>query len=125
VVHDMLPLALRGVEHNCDVEELPRGPGLATSELVDEGVQVVPFWNVEMALLSVASGISVQRLEKHRMYSCRLSPSRCLQFCSSHYLPGRVYVHWKFPTKIQRRPVQLLILSWGRCSSHVCAESPR
>jgi hypothetical protein len=28
-------------------------------------VQVVPFWNVEMTLLTVAPGSSVQRLEKH------------------------------------------------------------
>jgi hypothetical protein len=31
-------------------------------------VHVVPFWNAEMASLSVAPGSSVQRLEKRRMY---------------------------------------------------------
>jgi hypothetical protein len=30
-------------------------------------VQVVPFWNVEMASLSVALGSSVQHLEKYQM----------------------------------------------------------
>jgi hypothetical protein len=55
-------------------------------------VQVMSFWNVEMASLSVASGSSVQHLEKRRMYSCRLSPGFCLQFCSSHCLPGWVYL---------------------------------
>jgi hypothetical protein len=37
-------------------------------------VQVVLFWNAEMASLSVAMGSSVQRLEKRRMYSRKLSP---------------------------------------------------
>jgi hypothetical protein len=31
-------------------------------------VYVVPFWNAEMASLSVAQGSSAQRLERHRMY---------------------------------------------------------
>jgi hypothetical protein len=51
-------------------------------------VHVVPFWNAEMASLSVAPGSSVQRLEKHRMYSRRLSPGCCLRLRSSHYLSG-------------------------------------
>jgi hypothetical protein len=53
-------------------------------------VHVVPFWNAEMVSLSVAPGSSVQRLEKHHMYSRRLSPGCCLQFRSSHCLPGRM-----------------------------------
>jgi hypothetical protein len=44
----------------------------------------VPFSNIEMVSLFVAPGISVQRLEKHRMYLHRLSPCYCLQFHSSH-----------------------------------------
>jgi hypothetical protein len=52
------------------------------------GVHVMPFWNDEMASLSVAHGSSVQRLEKHCMYSQRLSPGCCLQLRSSHCLPG-------------------------------------
>jgi hypothetical protein len=78
-----------------------------------------------MASLSVAPGSSMQRLEKCRMYSRKLSPGYCLQLRSSHCLPGRVYVPWKFSTKTQRRSVQPLILSRGRCLSHVRAESPR
>jgi hypothetical protein len=53
-------------------------------------VHVVPFWNAEMASLSVAWGSSVQLLEKHRMYSQRLSPDCCLLLRSSHRLPGRM-----------------------------------
>jgi hypothetical protein len=53
-------------------------------------VHVVPFYNVEMASLSVAPDNSVQHLEKHRMYSWRLSPDCCLQFRIAHYLPGRM-----------------------------------
>jgi hypothetical protein len=41
-------------------------------------VQVVPFSNIEMVSLFVAPGISVQQLEKHRMYLHRLSPYFCL-----------------------------------------------
>jgi hypothetical protein len=37
-------------------------------------VHIVPFWNAEMASLSVALGSSVQCLEKHCMYSRRLPP---------------------------------------------------
>jgi hypothetical protein len=59
----------------------------------------VPFWNTEMASLSVALGSLVQRLEKRRMYSRRLYPGCFLQLRSSHCLPGRVYMPWKFPTK--------------------------
>jgi hypothetical protein len=54
VVHDLLPLAMRGVEHRrdrllavCvvarDVEELPRGPRPAGLSRWMRGVQVVPF----------------------------------------------------------------------------------
>jgi hypothetical protein len=53
-------------------------------------VHVVPFWNAEMASLSVASGSSVQLLEKRRMYSRRLSPGCYMQLRSSHCLPGRI-----------------------------------
>jgi hypothetical protein len=88
-------------------------------------VQVAPFWNTEMASLSVAPRSSVHRLEKHQMYSRRLSPDCFLQLHSSHCLPGRVYVPWKFLTKTQRRSVQLWILSCGMCSSHVRSESLR
>jgi hypothetical protein len=59
----------------------------------------VPFWNIEMASLSVAPGSSVQRLEKRRMYSRKISLGFCLQFRSSHCLPRQVYVPWKLPTK--------------------------
>jgi hypothetical protein len=59
-------------------------------------VQVVSFWNAEVASLSVASGSSVQHLEKRQMYSRRLSLGCCLQLRSSHCLSGRVYVPWKF-----------------------------
>jgi hypothetical protein len=48
-----------------------------------------------------------------------------LQLCMSHCLPGRVYVPWKFPTKTRCRSVQSWILSRGRCSSHIRAESLR
>jgi hypothetical protein len=57
------------------------------------------------------------------MHSRRLSPGCCLQLRSSHCLPGRVYVPWKLPTKTRRGSVQSLILSRGKCSSHVRAES--
>jgi hypothetical protein len=53
-------------------------------------MHVVLFWNAEMASLSVAPGSSVQRLEKRRMYSRRLSPDCCLQLRGSHYLSGRM-----------------------------------
>jgi hypothetical protein len=59
------------------------------------------------------------------MYSWRLSPAYCLQLRSSHCLSGRVYMPWNMPTKTQRRSVQSLILSRGKCSSHVRAESSR
>ena len=62
-------------------------------------LQVVPFWNAEMASLSVAPGSLVQHLEKRRMYSRKLSPGCCLQLRGSHCLPGRVYVPWKFRRK--------------------------
>jgi hypothetical protein len=38
-------------------------------------------------------------------------------------LSGRMYVPWKLSTKTRRRSVQSLILSRGKCSSHVRAES--
>jgi hypothetical protein len=69
-------------------------------------VQVMPFWNAEMASLSVAPGSSMQHLEKRRMYSRRLSPGYCLQLRISYCLPGRVYLPWKFPTKTRRRSDQ-------------------
>jgi hypothetical protein len=53
-------------------------------------VHVMLFWNAKMALLFVAPGSSVQRLEKRRMYSRRLSPGYCLQLRNSHYLWGHV-----------------------------------
>jgi hypothetical protein len=53
-------------------------------------VHIMPFCNAEMASLSVALGSSVQRLEKHQMYSRWLSPGGCLQLRSSHCLPGRM-----------------------------------
>jgi hypothetical protein len=54
VVHDLLPLAMRGVEHRRDrllavrvvardVEELPRGPRPAGLSRWMRGVQVMPF----------------------------------------------------------------------------------
>jgi hypothetical protein len=77
MVHDLFPLAFRGVEsrHDClltvnvvarDVEELPSSSGHATPESMDEG-GAVPFWNAEMVSLSVAPGSSVQHLEKCQM----------------------------------------------------------
>jgi hypothetical protein len=59
------------------------------------------------------------------MYSRKLSPGYFLQLCSSYCLPARVYVPWMFLMKTRRRSAQLLILSRGRCSIHVRAESPR
>lgn len=85
-------------------------------------VQVVPFWNVDIALLSVALGSLVHCLEKHRMYSCRLSPSFYLQFRSSHSLLDHAHVPWKLPMKVSRSCAQLLILSRGKCSSQVRAD---
>jgi hypothetical protein len=41
-------------------------------------VQAVPFWNAEMASLSVAPGRLVQRLEKRHMYLRKLSLGCCL-----------------------------------------------
>jgi hypothetical protein len=64
----------------------------------------MPFWNAEMA--SFAPGSLVQCLEKHWMYSHRLSLGFCLQFHSSHYLPGRVYVPWKLPMNTRHRSAQ-------------------
>jgi hypothetical protein len=101
VVHDLFPLALRGVERRGDrflavgvvardVEELASRAGHAAPESWMRDVHVVPFWNAEMTSLSVALGSSVQRLEKRRMYSRRVSPDCCLQFRSSHYLLGRM-----------------------------------
>jgi hypothetical protein len=51
-------------------------------------VQVVPFWNAEMASLSVVSRSSVQHLEKRRMYSRKLSPSFRLLLRNSYCLSG-------------------------------------
>jgi hypothetical protein len=50
-------------------------------------MHVVPFWNAEMASLSIALGSSVQRLEKHRMYSRRLSPADACS-CAAPLLAG-------------------------------------
>jgi hypothetical protein len=41
-------------------------------------VQVMLFWNAEMASLLVALGNLAQSLEKHRIYSRRLCSSCCL-----------------------------------------------
>jgi hypothetical protein len=51
-------------------------------------VHAVPFWNVEITLLSVAPGSSVQRLEKRRMYSRRLSPRLLLAVAQLPLLVG-------------------------------------
>jgi hypothetical protein len=126
MVHDLLPLALRGVECHrdrllticmvsCDVEELPSGTGHAHPNRWIREVQVVPSWNTKMASLFVVLGSSVQHLEKRRMYSHRLSPGICLQLRSSHCLLGRVYMPWKLPTKTRRRSAQSWISPRGKC----------
>jgi hypothetical protein len=136
MVHDLLPLALRGDQRRSycllaigmvarDVEEFTGRARHATLESVDEGGAHRAILKPKMASLSVALGSSVQRLEKCRMYSRRLFPGCCLQMRSSHYLPGRMYMPWKLSMKTRRRSVQSLILSCGKCSSHVHAESPR
>jgi hypothetical protein len=58
------------------------------------------------------------------MYSCSLFPGFCLLLRSSRYLPRQVYVPWKLRTKKRHRSVQSLLLSRGRCYSHVRVESP-
>jgi hypothetical protein len=99
MVHDLFPLALRGVERRGDrfltvsvvardVEELTSCWGMRRPSRWMRNVHVVPFWKTEMASLSVAPGSSLQRLHKHCMYSQRLSPGCCLQLRSSHCLPG-------------------------------------
>jgi hypothetical protein len=67
----------------------------------------------------------VQRLEKHRMKSRSDSPGFWVHARRSQEFPGRTYVPWKFPTKVQTRSSQLWIWLAGRCMSHVHAESAR
>jgi hypothetical protein len=82
-----------------DVEELTGHAWRATTELVDEGDARRPVLKRRVASLSVAPVSSVQRLEKRRLYSWRLSPGCCLQLRNSHCLLGHMYVPWKLPTK--------------------------
>ena len=59
------------------------------------------------------------------MYLWRVSPAFYRQFLRSHGFPGRLYVPWKFPTKISFRSAQLWILLDDMCSSHARAESAK
>ena len=59
------------------------------------------------------------------MYPRRVSPAFCWQLLRSHRFPGRLYVPWKFPTKISFRSAQLWILLDGRCSNHGHDESAK
>ena len=76
-------------------------------------------------ITSVTLGSSLHCREKRRMYPRRVSPAFCRQFLRSHGFPERLYMPWKFPTKISFRSAQLWILLGGRCSNHVHAESAR
>jgi hypothetical protein len=51
--------------------------------------QVVPDKNALIALASATLGNTLHSLEKHRMYSQRVSPSFCRQFLRSHGFPER------------------------------------
>jgi hypothetical protein len=70
VVHDLLPLALRGVERRGDrflaigvvargVKELAGRVGQRRPSWWMRDMHVVPFWNAKMASLTVALGSSV------------------------------------------------------------------
>jgi hypothetical protein len=101
MVHDLLPLALRGVQRCGDrllavgvvarnVEELAGRARHAAPESVDEGRARRAILECRDGVIVgrvVAPGSSVQRLEKRRMYSRRLSIGCCLQLRSSHFLP--------------------------------------
>jgi hypothetical protein len=70
-------------------------------------------------------GSSIQRLEKCRMKSRSDPPGFWVHARRSHEFPGRKYLPWKFPTKVQTKSSQLWIWLADRCSSHVRAELAR
>ena len=59
------------------------------------------------------------------MYPRRVSLAFCRQFLRSHGFLWRLYVPWKFPTKISFSSTQLWILLDGRCSNQVLDESAK
>jgi hypothetical protein len=80
MVHDLFPLALRGIERRGhrllaisvvarDVEEFPRGTRHATPESVDEEGTHRPVLKRRDGVVVCRAGSSVQRFEKRRMYS--------------------------------------------------------
>jgi hypothetical protein len=136
MVHDLFPLALRGVEHRGyrhlvvgmiarDVEEFLRRAWHATPESMDEGGTHRPILERRDGVvvgcarkLGVALGEALYVLAK-------ALPGLLLAIAQLPLFPGCMYVPWKLPTKTRRRSVQSWILSRGRCLSHVRAESPR
>ena len=78
-----------------------------------------------MTSASATSSSSLHYREKRLMYPRRVSLDFCQQFLRSHGFLGRVYVPWKFLTKISFRSAQLWIRLGGRCSNHVLAELAR
>jgi hypothetical protein len=86
---------------------------------------VVPDRKAPITSVSATLGSSLHCREKHRMYPQRVSSAFYQQFLRSYGFPGRLYVPWKFSTKISFRSTQLWILLDGRCSNHVRAESAK
>ena len=69
--------------------------------------QVVPDRKAPITSASVTLGSSLHYWEKRRMYPQRVSSAFWRQFLRSHGFLGRLYVPWKFPTKIFFRSAQL------------------
>jgi len=56
-----------------------------------------------MTSASTTLGSSLHYQEKRRIYPQRVSSAFCQQFLRSHGFLERLYVPWKFPTKISFR----------------------
>jgi hypothetical protein len=73
-----------------DVEEFAIHARHAAPESVDEGRARRAVLECQDGVIVSRTGELVQRLEKRRTYSRRLSPGWCLQLRSSHCLSGRM-----------------------------------
>jgi hypothetical protein len=78
-----------------DVQEVPRHARVSRPSVWMSASQVMPQMKALIMSVSVIFGSSLRFLEKHCMYSQRVSSALCLQLQRSHEFLGRVYVPWK------------------------------
>jgi hypothetical protein len=136
MVHDLLPLALRGVERHsnrlfavsmvaCDVEELVGRAWYATPELMEKGGACCPILKCRDGIVVGHAGELGAALREASYVPAETLPRLLLAVVQLSLLAKARVCALEVADDDSTQSVQSLILSRGNCSSHVRAGSLR